>query len=132
MGSTPGRPLGVTLVSLVVMFQGVFAIVVGLNLTGVISLFSVPVVGDASATGAAMIIVGVLGTAIGLGLMTMKFWAYVIALGVLGMTVLAGIFAIIQHGLGTENMPSLVPAVISGVVFAYLFSERVRTYYDAE
>ena len=132
MGSTRGRPLGVTLVALVVIFQGVFAIVVGLNLIRAIELFGLPPTGSADATGGAMILVGILGTAVGLGLLTMRFWAYVVALGVLGMTVLAGIFAIIQHGFATESMPSLVPAVISGVIFAYLFSERVRPYFDAD
>jgi cell shape-determining protein MreD len=72
-----GRPFGATVISLLVMFQGVFAIV-------------------------------------------------------LGLTVFAGVMALIQFGIGSDNLPSLVPAVISAIVFAYMFSERVRPFYDPD
>ena len=132
MGSTAARPLGVTVVALMVIFQGVFSIVIGLNLTGVISLLPVPSGGSASATGSAMIIVGILNTVIGLGLFSKRFWAYVVALGFLGLTVLAGFFALIQHSIDSDSLPSLLPAVIAAIVFAYMFSERVRPYFDAD
>ena len=132
MSVSQGRPLGVTVLSLVVIFQGVFGIVIGLNLMGVLEILDVPSIGSVEATGGALLLMGIVGTIIGLGLFSLKFWAYVIALGVLGMTVLAGIFALIQFGFSSENLPSLVPAVISGVVFAYMFSERVRPYFDPD
>ena len=72
MGSTAARPLGVTVVALMVIFQGVFSIVIGLSLTEVISLLPVPSGASASATGSAMIIVGILNTVIGLGLFSMR------------------------------------------------------------
>ena len=132
MGSTAARPLGVTVVALMVIFQGVFSIVIGLSLTEVISLLPVPADGSASATGSAMIIAGILNTVIGLGLFSMRFWAYVIALLFLGLTVLAGFFALIQHGIDSDSLPSLLPAVIAAIVLAYMFSERVRPYYDRD
>jgi hypothetical protein len=126
------RPLGITILSLIVMVQGVFGIVIGLNLMGVLNILDTPSIGAVEATGGAILIFGIVGVVMGIGLMSMKFWAYVIALGVLGLTVLSGALALIQFGFGSENLPSLVPAVISGILFAYMFSERVRPFYDPD
>ena len=131
MGSTPSRPLGLTLVAVLVILQGVLAIIAGLNLLGVVSLLALPASGSPGATGAAMLIAGVLNVIVGIGLFTYRFWAYVIAIVVLGMTVFAGMFALVQHGLDSQNLSNLVPALIAAVVAGYLLSDRVRPYFDS-
>jgi len=122
--------MGVTLVSLVMMLLGAWAVVTGLNLIGIIELFGKPGQGAPASTGAAMLMVGVLDIVIGAALMTRRYWAWVIALVFLGLTILAGIFALIQHGLSGENVPSLMPAVAAAVAFAYLLGDAVRPYFD--
>lgn len=74
MSSTRTRPLGVTIIALIVMSQGVFGIIIGLNLTGVLDILAVPDTGSVSSTGAALLIMGVVGTIIGIGLFSLRFW----------------------------------------------------------
>jgi len=67
---------------------------------------------------------------IAMGLYTQRFWAYVLALLVLGFTVFAGVVALIQQGVNAEKGLSLLPALISGVVLGYLLPDRVRPLFD--
>jgi hypothetical protein len=130
MSVRPARPIGLTIVAVVIILHGIWAFLVGLNLLRTIDILALPGSGDPTATGWAMIVVGVLDIAVGVGLFTLKTWAWGITLLVLGLTVLAGVFALIQHGLGGENLPNLVPAIVAAIVMAYLLSSRVRELFE--
>ena len=86
MSQAPTRPFGLTLIVAVIKLQGMLAIIIGLNFIRVVELTALPVEWATNATGAAILIVGI-----------------------------AGIFALIQNGVNSENGPSLIPAVVSGV-----------------
>ena len=118
--------------AVVIILHGIWAIVVGLNLVRAIDIVPLPGTGDPAATGWAMVVVGILDIVVGVGLFTLKTWAWGITLLVLGITVLAGIFALIQHGLGSDNLPNLVPAVVAAIVMGYLLSARVRALFEPE
>lgn len=123
-------PFGLTVVIAAITFMGVLSIIVGLNMVRILSLTSLPPQGSSGATGAALLIVGILDLLVAAGIATRRLWAYVLTLIVLGMTVFAGIFALVQHGVNTENAPNLVPAIIASIVVAYLLNERVRPLFE--
>ena len=124
MGS---RPLGVTIVAIVLAVTGVFQVLVGTEALG-ITKFGLGAAADAaSISGWASIISGTLSIIVAGGLFTLKGWAWLLTIVVLGVRVVVDVFAILTHGMGsTLGSAALGNLVISGLILLYFMRPNVK------
>ena len=124
MGS---RPLGVTIVAIVLAVTGVFQVLVGTEALG-ITKFGLGAAADAaSISGWASIISGTLSIVVAGGLFTLKGWAWLLTVVVLGVRVVVDVFAILTHGMGsTLGSAALGNLVISGLILFYFMRPNVK------
>lgn len=122
-----GRPLGITLVALVLAISGVFQVVVGTEALGY-THFGLGAAADAAGiSGWASIISGVLSILVGLGLFTLAGWAYTLVVVVLVIRILVDLWAIVTHGAtSTLGIGGITNLVISGLILLYFRSGGVK------
>ncbi len=122
--SMSSRPLGITIIAAVVIFNGLLAILAGVNLLGWIDLLELPVDGDPQLTGWAQLIAGVILVAVGFGLLSLRVWAWWLSMLAQGLAAVTGLVAIVTHGLTGVATVSAVSTLISVGVVIYLALNR--------
>jgi hypothetical protein len=124
MGS---RPLGVTIVAIVLAVTGVFQVLVGTEALGITNFGLGAAADAASISGWASIISGALSIIVAGGLFTLKGWAWLLTIVVLGVRVVVDVFAILTHGMGsTLGSAALGNLVISGLILLYFMRPNVK------
>lgn len=120
------RPTGITIIAILLAISGVVSVVVGLSAAGVYDLGMGGAAGN-EAQGWADVIVGVITLLVSYGLWTLAGWAWTVAVVVVGIRVLIGVWALVAQGLDSSiGVQALVQAVINVLVLLYLFSGGVR------
>ncbi len=96
-----GRPLGITIVAVVLAILGIASIGFGLLAMGVFTLsgFDANAVENAKALGAAGIVVGVAQLVVAWALWTLKGWAWLLTVVLQGINVVLGVVQILAHGM---------------------------------
>jgi hypothetical protein len=103
------RPLGITIISIIVAILGILDIIGGIRFLSV------------SPTQAIItIILGVLGLVLAWGLWTLQSWAFWALVIVAILNVINGIVAWVGHNPG----PGVVSIVISLIILGYMFADR--------
>jgi uncharacterized membrane protein (DUF2068 family) len=122
------RPVGITLLALLAILSGIFALCAGLVAFGA---FGVGVLGSllGAGSGAGALINGIFGVAwgsvsilLGLGLWQMRSWARLGTIIVQAIVLLFGVFALIGPG----SVP-WINVIISVIIIWYLMRSRVQT-----
>ncbi|WP_165423420.1 DUF2127 domain-containing protein [Ktedonosporobacter rubrisoli] len=120
------RPIGVTIIAVLVIIAGLIAIIGGiLGFLGIgIAGSHIPKILDAIAIIALvlLIIFGLANLIVGWGLWTLKAWAFWITVVVEILTIADHIFAWIFHHIGTGSL--IIDIVIPVVVVVYLLADR--------
>jgi hypothetical protein len=129
--SSTVRPVGITIIAIVVIINGIFQILAAINFLDWVSILDLPTDGDPQTTGWAYLIVGVINVLVGVGLFTLKRWAWYLAIVAMALAVLSALYAIFQHGFGGLTSASTVTGVVSLIVLIYLFSQNVRAAFES-
>lgn len=112
MESQKHRPLGVTIIAILLIIAGVISLVGGLILLIVL-------------VGFIFLALGIAYLVMAYGLWKGKGWAWSISLILAGIGIIMGIVYIIQDNLGG----GIVSIIINGVIIYYLFRPNVKAFF---
>jgi hypothetical protein len=112
------RPLGVTIVAILMAINGISLIVSGATAAG---LIAVPFVG---AVGFVLIAIGIAFLGVAWGLITGKGWAWIV-------TVILSIIAIISSiiSIASGHFGAVIHLILSGVILYYMYRPDVKSYF---
>jgi hypothetical protein len=121
------RPMGVTIIAIVLAVTGVFQILVGTEALRLTS-FGLSTVTEASdINGWAAIISGALSIVGAFGLFTLAGWAWLLAVAILVIRVAADLLTIVTQGVSSGlALTAITNIVISGVILWYFIRPNVR------
>lgn len=123
-----GRPLGITVIAIILAVSGVFQLLVGSETLGWTNLGLAEVADAAGISGWASVLAGVLTIVVAGGLFTLAGWAWLLAVVVLVFRIVVDLWAMLTHGIGSPlGTAALVNAVISVVILLYFRSSGVRS-----
>jgi hypothetical protein len=124
MGS---RPLGVTIIAIVLAVTGVFQVLVGTEGLGITS-FGLGAAADAAGvSGGASVISGVLSIIVAGGLFTLASWAWLLTVIVLFIRIGTDVAAVISQGVGsTIGAAAIGNLVVSAIILWYFFRPNVK------
>ena len=107
------RPLGITIIAIILGIQGVLSIIAGiLLLAGSGGAYAVPAI--------IALVLGVLYLIVAWGLWTLQPWAFWTTVVLEVITLINGIIALTQHSVGS----GLLNIVLSLIILIYLFADR--------
>ena len=117
-----GRPLGVTILGVLWIIGGLFAIMGGIVGGAILSMEGFGGLG--AAIGVVAFIIGVIDLLLGIG--CFKAWSWVWIVGVIfsAISVLIGIVSLFTTGLS-----ALLGIIIAAIILYYLFQPQVKAYF---
>jgi hypothetical protein len=122
------RPLGITIIAIILAVGGVFSILVGLEAQKITNFGLAQVADAGNVSGWASIISGVLTLIAAGGLFTLAGWAWILAVIVLVLRILADLWAAIAVGATSSvGIGLLGAAVISAIILWYFFRPNVKS-----
>jgi hypothetical protein len=122
-----GRPLGITVIAVILAASGVFQLLVGAEALGWTNLGLGAAVEAAGISGWASVVSGVLTILVAGGLFTLAGWAWLLAVVVLGIRIVVDLWAVLIHGMGSAIGPAaLGNAVISAIILWYFMRPGVK------
>jgi uncharacterized membrane protein len=127
----PSRPLGITIAAIAVILSGIMLIGTALGMLGFLGTDIVPADGDPQATGWGALLVGVISVVAGVGLLTLKRWAWILALVATGLAVGAAAWALIRHGVDGIVWALVLAGVVAFIILAYLLQRNVKNAFEA-
>jgi hypothetical protein len=121
------RPLGITIIAIVLAISGVFQVLVGLEALKITNFGLAAVTDAGGVSGWAAIIGGVASILVAGGLFTLSGWAWLLAIVVLGIRVVVDVITIATQGVGsTFGAAAITNLVISGVILWYFFRPNIK------
>ncbi|HJT58109.1 MAG TPA: hypothetical protein VJ761_16510 [Ktedonobacteraceae bacterium] len=111
--TTRSRPLGITIIAIIMAIQGILGIISGIMLIAGSG-------GGLFAAGIITLVLGVLYLILAWGLWTLQTWAYWATVVLEIIALLDGIFALGQSGF----FSGIVNVVLAIVILIYLFADR--------
>lgn len=122
------RPLGITIIAIVLAFGGIVQILTGVEVLGITKFGLANVAESAGISGWGSIIGGALTLVVAGGLFTLASWAWLLTVVVMAIRIGVDVFAVITHGSGSALWGAAITnLVISAVVLLYFQRETVRT-----
>jgi len=123
-----GRPLGVTLIAVVLAISGVINILFGLVGMDIIKLDLGRLGPGLHVLGASALVSGVLSLIVSWGMFTTAGWAWLLTVVVMVVRIAVDAWSIITHGVGsTVGGTALVSLVFSAVILWYFNRPNVRS-----
>ena len=121
------RPLGITIIAIILAVSGVFQVFVGLEALGITSFGLTEVAEEAGVSGWAAVIVGIATIVAAGGLFTLQSWAWLLAVVVLGIRIVADVVVAFMIGLtSSAGLGLLVNAAISAIILWYFFRPNIQ------
>lgn len=128
---TNSRPLGIALIAIVVVINGIAQVLAALNYLDWVKFFDLPTSGDPTTTGWAYLIVGVINIVVGVALFSLKRWAWLLAILAMGLAVISAGWALIQHGYGGVASAPVFTGLVSLLILLYLLTQNVRNAFES-
>jgi hypothetical protein len=116
-----GRPLGITIIAIILAVSGVFQILVGTEALGITNFGLAAATDAAGISGWASVISGVLTIIVAGGLFTLAGWAWLLAVLVLGLRVIVDVIAIATHGPGSALGGAAIGNIVISLVILWYF-----------
>ena len=113
------RPLGVTIIALLLIIGGVLGVLEALDLLGVWDLFGLD---ESTGVGIGILIVAVANLLVGFGFWSLQGWAWTIAVIVTVLRLIGAVAGFFIGGLAT----GIVGLVIVLIILWYLFRPEVK------
>jgi hypothetical protein len=127
------RPIGVTVVAVVMMVLGVFTLLLGLEGAGITNFGLKQLAPQGGLYSNTVIISGILTLIAAFGLFTLARWAWYLAVIVLIIRVVADVFGLISSGLSnTYGSVTIVSAAITIFFLWYFLRPNVRAAFGTE
>lgn len=121
------RPLGITIIAIVLAFSGVIQILVGLEARGITNFGLTAATDAAGISGWTAIVSGVLTILVSVGMFTLAGWAWLLTVVVMIIRVVGDLFVIVTLGLGsTAGSAAIGSLVVSGIVLWYFMRPNIR------
>jgi hypothetical protein len=115
------RPLGVTIVAILMIINGIILIAAGIGGITVGAVMDIPLIGVSSGV---LVALGIAAIIVAWGLIKGKGWAWIV-------TVILSIISIIMSiiAIAGGNFGSIINLVISGVILYYMYRPEVKAYF---
>ncbi len=115
------RPLGVTIVAILMIINGIILIAGGIGGVSVGAVMGIPLIGAASGV---LVALGIAALIVAWGLIKGKGWAWIV-------TVILSIISIIMSiiAIAGGNFGAVINLVISGVIVYYMYRPEVKAYF---
>lgn len=115
------RPLGVTIVAILMIINGLILIAGGIGGVSVGAVMGIPLIGAASGV---LVALGIAALIVAWGLIKGKGWAWIV-------TVILSIISIIMSiiAIAGGNFGAVINLVISGVILYYMYRPEVKAYF---
>jgi hypothetical protein len=115
------RPLGVTIVAILMIINGIILILTGAGGIAVGAILDIPFIGVASGV---LIALGIAALVVAWGLIKGKVWAWIV-------TVILSIISIIMSiiAIAGGNFGSIISLIINGVILYYMYRSEVKAYF---
>ncbi len=121
------RPIGITIIAIVLAVTGVFQILVGTEALEITSFGLASATDAAGISGWASIIGGALSIIVAGGLFTLAGWAWMLAVVVLGIRIVVDAIAAVTQGFdSTIGIAAITNLVISAVILWYFMRPNVK------
>ena len=134
------RPIGVTIIAILIIIGGILLLLAGIGVTAVGSLFISEI------TGLVFVIIGAILLAVGIGYIVVSYgllkgkrWAWTITMVLLFIGIAINVVSIIIFGYFTFNMDtysflitnsgSIAGIIISVIILYYLYRPHVKSYF---
>jgi hypothetical protein len=122
-----GRPLGITVIAIVLAVSGVLQVLVGLDARGITNLGLAAATDAAGVSGWTAIISGVLTILVSFGLFTLSGWAWLLTVVVMVLRVVGDLLVIVTLGIGsTAGAAAIGQVVVSAIVLWYFMRPSVK------
>jgi hypothetical protein len=127
------RPIGVTVVAVVMMVIGVFTLLLGLEGAGITDFGLAQLAPQGGLYANTVMISGALTLIAAFGLFTLAKWAWYLAIIVLIIRVAADVFGLVSYALSsTYGGVSIADAVVSIVLLWYFLRPNIKSAFGIE
>lgn len=121
------RPLGITVIAIILAISGVFDIIFGLVSMDILRVDVGELPSGAGLSGTGAIISGILTLIVSYGLWVTAGWAWLLAVAVMILRIVIDVWVIATHGLGSAlGGSAIVQLIISAIILWYFFRPNVR------
>ena len=121
------RPLGVTIVAVVLMVTGVFTLLLGLEGAGVTNFGLAALAPNGGLYAPTVILSGILSLIAAFGLFTLKSWAWYLAVIVLVFRVIADAFGFFMGLMASNPTVTFANLAITAILLWYFFQPQVKS-----
>jgi uncharacterized membrane protein (DUF2068 family) len=121
------RPIGITVIAIVLIFAGVFKVLIGLEAAGITSFGLAPAMPNASLIASTATIAGILTLIAAFGLFTLAQWAWWLAIIVMIIRVTADVFGLLSYATtSVAGGVTIADLIVSAAVLWYLYRPQVK------
>jgi hypothetical protein len=119
------RPLGITLIAIVLAISGVVSILAGLVGMDILKVDLGTLGSGAQAVGAGALVSGILTLIVAYGMFGTAGWAWLLTVVVMVVRIAADAWAIITHGVGTTIGGAAVGSLVVSAIVLWYFNRPV-------
>ncbi len=121
------RPLGITIIAVVLSISGILNVVGGLVGMDILSIDLGEQAAGAEAAGLGAVIGGIITLVVAYGLFATAGWAWLLTVVVMGVRIVLDLWVIVATGLGSAlAWAAVVNIIVSGIILWYFFRPNVR------
>lgn len=125
------RPLGITVIAIILTFSGLFRLLIGLEAAGITHFGLAPAMESAELLAVNASIAGVLTLIAAFGLFTLRSWAWYFAVIVMVIRVISNGFGLASYALSSvPGGVTVLDVVVSVAILWYLFRPQVKTAFN--
>ncbi|MFL5749844.1 MAG: hypothetical protein ACJ765_08005 [Chloroflexota bacterium] len=125
------RPLGITVIAIILTFSGLFRLLIGLEAAGITHFGLAPAMESAELLAVNASIAGVLTLIAAFGLFTLRSWAWYFAVIVMVVRVISNGFGLASYALSSvPGGVTVLDVVVSVAILWYLFRPQVKTAFN--
>jgi len=121
------RPVGVTIISILLIISGVVQILVGFEIQGITDFWLEKITAAAGFSGWSAILTGILTLIVSAGLFTLAGWAWLVAVAVMVIRLVSDAYVGLTVGFtSVTGYVTIASIVLSALVLLYLMRRNVR------
>lgn len=125
------RPLGITVIAIILTFSGLFRLLIGLEAAGITHFGLAPAMESAELLAVNASIAGVLTLIAAFGVFSLRSWAWYFAVIVMVVRVISNGFGLASYALSSvPGGVTVLDVVVSVAILWYLFRPQVKTAFN--